>query len=274
MNEPLKWKPGWPFLLGVLATVVLTVLAAVLTTTAASLSILIALLGLTLTLVLDLISRVERRQEMTSRALRVADAIEQIPETREDLEHALLLAGQIEQRGGARFREALKRVTGGFRDDLEGLSKGNLRVQTGSGALLSEETDQARERIRATSVVSVDEAWWGSDAAKAYAKTNEAALERGVSITRIFICDGEKSERLTKLMGEQRDLGTEVYGISQAEVPEELQINVVIFDKKAVYEITETKDPKSPLRMLRTQPNDVQAAIDKFESLLQLIMQR
>jgi hypothetical protein len=269
-----KWRPSWPFLLGVLATVVLTVIAAVVTSTTANLSIVIALLGLAVTLILDLISRVERRQETTTMAFRIAEAVERMPDAAPDLEKAVLLASDIvEGGGGKRFRDALTHAASEFRDDLEALSRGDLRVHIGSGSILSEETDLTRTTIRATSVVTVDEAWWSSEAGKEYAQASAAAMRRGVSITRIYIFDREQSTRMQILMKEQRAMGTHVYAIDLADVPLELRINVVIFDERAVYAISETGDPKNPLRMLHTQPHDVQTAIRRFEQLLQLIMQ-
>jgi hypothetical protein len=269
-----KWKLSWTFLLGVVATVVLTVVVALVTGTTASLSIVIALLGLAVTLILDLISRVERRQETTSMAFRIAEAIEKMPDTAPDLEKAVLLASEVaEGGGGKRFRDALTQAAREFRDELDALSKGDLRVHIGSGSILSEETDITHTTIRATSVVTVDEAWWNSEAGKAYAQASAAAMRREVSITRIYIFDGEPSPRMQSLMKEQRALGTHVYAIDVADVPTELRINIVIFDERAVYAISETGDPKNPLRMLHTQPHVVQTAIRRFEQLLQLVMQ-
>lgn len=274
MKDLPKWRLGWPFLLGVMATVVLTVIVAVVTGTRASLSIVIALLGLAVTLILDLISRVERRQETTSMAFRIAEAIDKMPDAAPDLEKAVLLASEIvEGSGGQRFRDALTQAASEFRDELEALSQGDLRVHIGSGRILSDETDLTRATIRATSVVTVDEAWWGSEAGREYAQASAAAMSRGVSITRIYIFDGEPSSRMQTLMEEQRAIGTHVHAIELAEVPIKLRINVVIFDERAVYAISETGDPKNPLRMLHTQPHAVQTAIRRFEQLLQLIMQ-
>jgi hypothetical protein len=270
-----RWRArlGWPFLIGVLATVVLTILSAVVTSTTATLSMVIALIGLTVTLLLDLITRVEQQRDTSSRAFRIADGIQRLPEAAADFEASVTLAGQVADNGGPRFREALAQASSSFREDVEALSRGDLRVQVGSGPLLSEETALTQREIRATSVATVDEAWWGSEAGREYAAANRAARVRGVAITRIYIFAGKPSQRMREVMEEQRATGARIYAIERDEVPPELLINVVIFDQRAVYQITETGDPRNPLRMLHTQPSDVQAAIRRFEQLLQLYMQ-
>lgn len=273
MNPRWKTRLGWPFLAGVLATVVLTILAAVVTSTTATLSMAIALIGLTVTLLLDLIARVEQQRDATSRAFRIADAIERMPDAAPDFEALVTLAGQVTEKGGPRFRDALTHLSSSFVEDLESLNRGDLRVQVGSGPLLTEETMLTKDEIRATSVVTVDEAWWNSEAGREYAAASRAALKRGVAITRIYIFSGEPSQRMRELMEEQRSTGARIYAIDRDEVPPDLLINVVVFDQRAVYQITETSDPRNPLRMLHTQPSDVQAAIRRFEQLLQLYMQ-
>jgi hypothetical protein len=270
----LLQRLGWTFVLGVLATVVLAVLVAVVTGTTASLTIVIALLGLTVTLILELISRLERRQEVINMAFRVAEVLEKTPDISEDLTEAVILAGTVVDRSGGRhYQEALKQVTSNFREAVESLYRGDLRITIGSGPVLSEQAALTKSTVRATSVVTVDEAWWSSPAGQMYAQASVDAMNRGVSVTRIYIFEGEPSPRMQDVMSEQQAQGTHVYAIDRQEVPSHLRINVVVFDERAVYDIKETDDPKSPVRMLYTNRADVQASIQKFEQLLQLIMQ-
>jgi hypothetical protein len=272
MNPPSPWRLSVVSQITIAGSVILTVVSAVFTSTEQSLTILVGLTGLSLTLLLEIITRVERRQHLVHRAFKVADALEQASLIADDLEHAINTGATILQKQpSALFRDAVQDAAGEFRVQLDRLNNGELKVNVSSGQVLSEETDRAQSSIRALSIAAVDEGWWRSEAGRQYWDANLAALKRKVKIQRIFITDGQPSSTMEDVVETQRQAGVKAYAVDRSTIPADLCANIVIFDNSLVYVIVETDDPRSPDRFLKSNPADVREAIRRFEGLLQRI---
>ncbi|GAB1692338.1 hypothetical protein [Krasilnikovia sp. M28-CT-15] len=146
-------------------------------------SVLACLLGVVITLILDATARADERFEL--RAL-VQSSI------RTEVRELARVVREIEHQPAPEITAELRRRVQDLRLGLADLRDGRI-VRPGSdlGTLLSA-TDQCRERMEAvTNLLSPGTGgvrWWHSGPGRRYWAANLAALARGVTIARVFIC--------------------------------------------------------------------------------------
>ncbi|GAB1640170.1 hypothetical protein [Krasilnikovia sp. MM14-A1259] len=112
-------------------------------------------------------------------------------------------------------------------------------VRPGSdlGTLLSA-TGACRARMEAvTNLMSPGAGgvrWWRSGPGLRYWAANLAALDRGVTIARVFIC-AEVDEQVRALLAEQRAAGVDAVLVSREDVHPDLQVNLVLWDRRRAW---------------------------------------
>lgn len=207
MNAREKRRISSTLVIGLVISGALAIIPAIVTSSSGSLSLLVGLVGISITLLVELITRVERRDDLMHRAFGVIDAFDRAPTIAPDLEAAVMGAAAIVESQNVSFiEEAVQRAVALFRQEIDDLRRGEYKVQTGSAALLTSQTRIAKSDIKATSVVTVDEAWWNSFAGEEYWTENVRALERGINISRVYIFEGPPSARMMSIMRKQAAL--------------------------------------------------------------------
>lgn len=258
---------------GVVVSAALVIIPTVIRTEFVTLGLMIGLHGVSITLMIEVITRLERREHLTHRAFRLIEALDRAPAMIDDIEQGVTTAAAVSRSGLPLYREAVEQAAAEFRLKVDQLHRGEYRVQTGSAALLISQTKSTKSSMKATSIVTINENWWHSQAGTEYWEENLRALKRGVQITRIYILDGQCSRRMTELMSVQAEAGIRVYAIDRDLIPAELYIDVVIFDERGVYEIEPSTDDRQTRRTFKISPVDVRAISLRFEQILQVIMQ-
>lgn len=188
-------------------------------------AILVALVGSTLAFVVGAALRAERRAE--ARGL-----VDAVPALRPELTRMLALTGQIcAQYRDRNAREELRRRCLRFVEELEGLSRGQLRTAAWDAGQLIERTDQCRRHMRAvTNITAVGPEWWTAPLGRDYWRANVQAVARGVRITRVFIVADRDEPAFAALRAEQTAAGVDTLVLDHRDAPRDLLVNMVIWD--------------------------------------------
>ncbi|GAB7050919.1 DUF6879 family protein [Catenuloplanes indicus] len=188
-------------------------------------AIIVALLGSTLTFVVGAGLRAERRAE-------THDLVGAVPALRPELTRILALTAQISaQYRDRNAREELRRRCRRFVDELDGLSRGQLRTDAWDAGQLVSRTEQCRRRMQAvTNITAVGPGWWTATLGRDYWRANTAAIARGVQITRVFIVADRTEPAFAALLAEQRAAGVRTLVLDHADAPRDLLVNMVIWD--------------------------------------------
>lgn len=283
MAEPLKGRRQISAVLvaGVIASVGLAVVPVIVTSTSGSFSLTVGLIGVCITLLLEVIVRIDRREKLVHRAFEMIDALDAldaVPTLSNDLQHSAIAAAAIMTGDSPPlFRMVAEQVISECRRQLDNLSHGECTVNTGSAPVLIDLARHAKTSIRATSIISGtgsgDEAWWSSPGGQEYWKENVRALKRKVSITRVYIFETPPTRQMTDILSQQEKAGVELLQVDRSQIPANLAMNVVIIDNKAVYEIVVNR-PDNVLRTLHVNPAFVRSTVSKFDELVQRIYSR
>lgn len=194
-------------------------------------AVLVALTGATLTFVVGAGLRAERRAELRG-------LVEAAPPVRAELERAIRLAGEVTERYPHQApSEELRRRCRQFTADLEELSAGRIHASGDDGGRLVARTGKCRKRMRAvTNVAAFGPGWWQSPIGRSYWQANVAAIDRGVTITRIFITDDATDPEFTALRGMQTAAGVRTLVVDRASAGPDLLVNLVIWDERHAWQ--------------------------------------
>jgi hypothetical protein len=243
MTRSSKGRPQISAVLvaGVLASVGLAAIPALVTSTPGNFSLTIGLIGVCITLLLEVIVRIDRRDKLVHGAFEIIDALGAIPTMADDLQHSAISAATIMMSDNPTlFRASAEQAIAECRQQLDSLLRGECIVNTGSAPILIDLARHAKTSIRATSIItgdSGDDAWWLSPGGQEYWKENVRALKRRVSITRVYIFEGPPSAQIEDILVRQEEAGVKVLRVDKNKIPPELVISVVIVDGKTVHEI-------------------------------------
>jgi hypothetical protein len=228
-------------------------------------SVILGLIGVTISLLLDLIARSKQLEIEVLETLelnsdlysdkwakdRLVDMIRSWKIILNSNYHPLLL--QI-----ARLR------TQDARDQLVAIASGEVTTDASENRLLAVAVEEARMSVKASSMASLD--FWNSPAGKKYLDVNYEAVKRGVNVTRVFITDGLTLETET-LMKEMLKNGIDVLIVHKDQVPDELRVAFVISDDHLVWTTEFTPDMLFREHHISIKSEDVMRGVNKFEKL-------
>jgi hypothetical protein len=228
-------------------------------------SVIVGLIGVTISLLLDLIARNKQMEEVVLETLglnsdlyadkwakdRLVDMIQSWKLILSSNYHPLLL--QI-----ARLR------TQDARDQLVAIASGEVMTDATENRLLAVAVEEAKVSVKASSMVSLD--FWNSPAGKKYLDVNYEAVKRGVNVTRVFIIDNLSPETET-LMKDMAGNGVNVLIVNKEQVPGELRVAFVISDDHLVWTTEFTPDMMFREHHISIKSEDVMRTANKFEKL-------
>lgn len=192
-------------------------------------SFLIALSGMTLAAVIDVIDRNEYA------------ALFKAPLwIRHEVARFGSLAQEVLDHGREPLEDELKDVIEQALADVEVVASGRIERDASDTRLMLEMAIGCEKRLAATTNVAVQNGanrltWWQSEFGRRYWDANQAALRRGVRIDRIFIYE-KMDAFLRALADEQRRAGVNVYLIGANEVAGPYRINSAVFDDLCCWE--------------------------------------
>lgn len=183
-----------------------------------------------LTVQLDVVVRLNERTKRQDQHGRLLELIEQQPELLPAFTD--MLSSAVSATESARvplFEKAVRQTVEATRLSLKELEQGRMHCPANDSQVMVAQWAQTRQQVRATTLVDADLTWWRSAVGRKYLKLNEEAIQRGVGVERIFLCDSMTPD-VVALLTESRRIGIEVLVVQRTDVPSDLRINVVLYD--------------------------------------------
>jgi hypothetical protein len=197
-------------------------------------SVLIGLVGLVLSLELDILLRMDRRDQLTglidgppwvaAHMTRISSSLDAVTATFGDT----IVQGEAEQRLAA------------FAVELDELAQGRVRTGAEDVRYLMTATLRCKRELVAITNLQPNgdgTSWWDSAIGQNYWRENVNAIRRGVRVGRIFITDDDDvGEALEAIVSTQCDAGADVFVIPRRLVPMKYQRNIAIWDDDVAWE--------------------------------------
>jgi hypothetical protein len=255
-------------IIGVLISITVTLLLSVLDVEGMTVvsGTIISLVGIAITLAIDIIARLIRLEENTlltvglSRKLaadrwatcRITDIIEAWDKIETSEYHPLLL-------------EIAKLHTEDMRKHLALISSGEIFVNEPDHRFMSLIAEEARDNIQAISRVSVE--FYRSRAGRRYLEENIAAAKRGVKVTRVFLYE-EIDAEIAELIHEMQAGDISVLTAKPSELSDGFNDAFAISDDRLVWTPVFNNDMLFEEHHISTKPEDVMRAKNRFERVL------
>lgn len=231
-------------------------------------SIIIGLLCTILTLLIDMIARIEKTIERYNVDIDIAQKIEK-SNFRDMLNEIVEYTYVVEtSKVNKAFLKSLILQMEQFKDFMSELSKGRLHTTPNENDLILQLISEAKSYIRVTSLPSVSaQDWWKTTIGKKFLDANGEAIKRDVKIERIFIVD-EYNAEWSRLMRSHFERGVSVFWVRLTDLPSEMRISLAVFDNKVAYQIIQSSDGKISGYLFTVEISEVR----KMERIAERIM--
>ena len=247
---------------GALSSLVLAIVAYLISDDFAY-GMIIALLGIIATIQIETIRDVRLRSEDDDSIISIAQL-----SGRDQHAAALLkeLKPALDEAGNDGFFDAeTRRRVADTTEFLRKVRHGELEGGVRTTSLVSF-MRYAEGYVHATSLTSIERDFWERKG-KAYLKANAEAIEGGVTIERIFICDRANDPVTESEIERHLKLGVIVHRVDMAEVPERLWQLLLIRDGRVVQRIRIGAGRDAEDYSYYRHPSKVSQAVSDFEEL-------
>ena len=190
---------------------------------------LVALLGIIITLQIDLISRIEQTLHKNKHYFELGNKLESIPWLYSSIMSIINSTHIITSKSKhSFFKKSVKYEIEKCRNLLNGIKEGYLKTDFSDIEPLIVALRETKNRVRAISVSNIDDEFWNSSIGKKFLNENIKAIQdRNIYIERIFIYD-EWNVKLEKLIQKQVDIGIKIFTISKRELPNNFCTDMII----------------------------------------------
>jgi hypothetical protein len=225
------------------------------------------LIGITITLQIESLLRTRQDREQATRHQRLVARMESTAWLPDVLDRALGAYGLVEQKyGRGVVVELARQIFEDCQDRLEFLARGRYRTADPDESPKSPMrtlTEHLRTHLRATSA-GEDLLWWQDAlATRAYWQLNLEALQRGVSITRIFIYRAW-SDDLDHLARAHHEAGVHVMRVQEDRLPRTSRLNLLIWDETCAMEPEYNSAGEWINSSFVFEPQDLVLMLDRF----------
>src|SRR5579884_2128845 len=174
---------------GIVVSVGLGVALSVLTSLKVLEAVAVSMGGIMITLLVDIIARVERRHSEEDEQARLAAMIRRVDGMFAKFEVLARAMATIEHGShGPAFKREAARHLDELARKLEELERQEMRVPVDDTELLFEQFERTTKTLHAVSIDALDSAWrWSNETGARYWSAHEAALEKGLQIERVFV---------------------------------------------------------------------------------------
>lgn len=111
-------------------------------------------------------------------------------------------------------------------------------------------------------------AYWQKQNMKAYLRTNEELIRRGVKFSRVFVYPLEEIQKNLDLLKQQKEIGVDVYFSESKDLPKELVSDFLIVDGKIINSIEFTPDKRVVGNQAIVNKEQVNEFIHKFDTIM------
>lgn len=191
------------------------------------LGLLVGLLGTAISLLIEVIFRMEREAKLRSQ-------LEGVPWLRASV--ADIAGSLVTISCNARLLPFMEYAQNEVRDcahAIAGMASGQMRALVGDDVLVRQ-TDAAQRVIRACGVQTMDVPRWLSDLGVKYWEANERALARNVRIERVFLYESWTAE-LEQIVAKQAVAGVHVWVALSARTDPLLRVDMAVWDDAFTY---------------------------------------
>jgi hypothetical protein len=232
-------------------------------------STIIGLLGLTVSLLFEVVSRIGRAED------RLADATGLGRKLAAD-EYLFARIGSIvedfsgvQDSGDSVFKLWARHLLDDCINDLHELAGGRMVLLPLSqfSFIGFRGLDRVENSLKATSC-GESEHFWGSVAGERYFTKNVELVQRGVAVTRIFIGNRAELSRLESTISRQQKAGIRVLLALTEQTPEELCEDFLIADDRTMVVAQPTRDGSARRENISIAAQDVRRGVGNFERLL------
>ena len=227
-------------------------------------SFIVGLLSTLLTLLVDIIARLQRTEANLLEAAKFSHIISD-EALSPVLQELAKLYDSIKQH---RFPVYIKIADDNLQESisqLRNLSAGDI---TFSSRAIYDYTDkgikEAKNNIKVTSFANEMD-YWRSISGKKYLTLNQEAVKRGVKITRMFAMTYEQAIQHIDVLKEQEKAGINVLVIR----PDKIDKEILLVDDKILIEYHEEPASQKRLQSLILEPVKVRRMVDEFVHLIQ-----
>ncbi|MEW5871781.1 MAG: hypothetical protein AB1894_21110 [Chloroflexota bacterium] len=234
-------------------------------------SLIFAMLGIAISLLIDLISR---NTQLHDSVLSTIWVNRTLAKDKWFQEHFMEIVQSWERLSNSNyhplFHQYAKLHMQSIHDQLRQISSGEMTVVASDFRVLSVLLENAKTTLRATSMVSKD--FWVSPAGQNYWQKNIEALERGVAITRVFIYDKAEISipEFKEFMEQMHQKGVRVFIANREDVPPDLCRDFVVADENLVVSATLVGDDQPGEHHISSKPEDILKALSNFDRILWL----
>lgn len=195
------------------------------------------LLGLILTLQLEILIGAKHNVENMGRMGSMITKIEANPWLPDLVESILYSTEMIEQNhAGTPAVEVSRGTLERCRRDLADLELGRFTHDYADNSLVMQLTEKMQEELFVTSFLGLDLEWWYRPEGQEYWRLQDEAIRRGVRVRRVFIHDGW-SQELDQLARRQREAGAAVKCVHRDDLPSSMRVILALWDHRCGLEV-------------------------------------
>jgi hypothetical protein len=197
-------------------------------------SVLIGVVGLVLSLQLDILLRMDRRDQLTGLIDGPPWVAAHMTRISASLDAITVTYGETIVQAEAQQRLA------SFAVEFDELAQGRVRTGSEDVRYLMDATMHCKRSLVAVTNLQPNgngTSWWDSAIGQNYWRENLAALQRGVTVGRIFITDDDSVQpALEAIVATQCAAGAQVFVIPRHLVPLKFQRNIAVWDDDVAWE--------------------------------------
>jgi hypothetical protein len=228
-------------------------------------SVFIALLGIIITLQIDIINRMEKTLHVNKQYFELGNKIESISWLYSSIFNIVHSTNIIVSKSkNSLFKDSAKYEVERCQNMLDNLKRGYLKTDYYDINPLLMALEKTKNNLRSVSVLSIDTQFWESSMGKKFWEENIRAINRNVSIERIFVYE-TWDDKLQKLIEKQVAAGVKVFVISQDKLPHYLCVDMIIYDNEFMYKAILNSNGIPIENLLSTNVSDINHEIKIFK---------
>jgi hypothetical protein len=273
-----RWYDGWSRYLALLSFVLtLATTAIVLFTTSETLggvkdlvATCIGLLGIVISLQLEMLFRVTERSELQARFGRLMAGVEAYPDLVPLADNLFDASFQTLNKAKLpEYKTEVFNVLSHANASLDELAQGRLRREGSDNTLVLKRFALTKSRLQGTTDEG-DTSWWLADDGREFFRLNKQLIDdRNVRVERIWFLTAKPSKEILDLMKQHDDAGVHVFGLraDRRDLDRRLLVNLTITDSSFLQQDVPNKEGQAVEYLYSENRADIIRAESTFAQL-------
>lgn len=232
-----------------------------------ALSLLCGLITTTITLMIDVIARLEESETNILKSSALGTSVSSDPSLLSSIRQIVDDYLAVKSHRYKVFSQEATQTLENCRNVLHGLIEGHMTVNPFSQFTFGRSgIDEIRDSM--VTVQYATPSYWRTRHGEKYWQSNLAAMKRGVKITRIWLQNQEVLYNYRDIMELQENAGIQVLVALLDDVPHELHEDYLIADRDMLVKQELTLDGLAKAEITTVDPVEVQRALNNYDLLL------